>query len=77
MSGNNKLIMKKITEDTNVSFKQYTELSYKDNGSTNVTLLISNKEEGKCKVWQDAEQDKREYIILNNEIIYLDTITKL
>lgn len=69
--------MKQIKEDTSVDFKQYTELSYKDNGSVNITLSVSGKEVGKCKVWQDAEMNKREYIILNNEIVYLDTITKI
>jgi hypothetical protein len=32
---------------------------------------------GITKIWYDAEMDDREYIILNNEIIYLDGLNKI
>jgi hypothetical protein len=34
-------------------------------------------ERGWFKVWYDAEMEDREYITLNEEIVYLDTIDEL
>ncbi len=67
--------MKNIKADTHVEFKEYTELSFLDTGDTHVQLSINGDKVGKCEIWKDAEQDGREYIILNNEIIHLDTIS--
>ena len=36
-----------------------------------------NGELGWFKVWYDAEMDGREYITLNDSILYLDTIDEL
>jgi len=69
--------MKKITEDTNVPFKAYEELSYTDNGGQDVVININNVPLGKAKVWLDSEMDEREYVCINYEIIYLDTLTKI
>ena len=66
--------MKVISEETTVKYKNETELSYLDKGGLNIQLFNNGELLGKCKVWQDSEMDKREYIILNNCIIYLDTI---
>lgn len=41
-------------------------------GDVYQTLML-----GITKVWYDAEMDDRKYIILNNVIIYLDSINKL
>jgi PKD repeat protein len=65
---------KLITEETEVSFSEYSQLTYKDEGNENVTLYVDNKPVGDIKVWKDSEMEGREYICVNYEIIYLDTI---
>ena len=68
-------ILNMITEDTSVEFKQYSELSYR-NSRYNVELFVNDEIKGFCKVWKDSEEFGREYITLNNEIVYLDTLTE-
>lgn len=68
--------MKRITEETEVTFKDYSELSYIDEDKKDVTLLVNGISIGKIKVWQDMEMERREYIALNYEVVYLDTIKK-
>lgn len=58
-------------------FKKYSDLSYGDDGANTVELYIKGRFEGDCKVYKDAEEDGREYICINNEIIYLDTLKQL
>ena len=65
-----------ITEETEVKFKEYTELSYKDTGKAHVKLYVSDKLLGQIEVWTDRGNKNREYILINYEMIYLDTITK-
>jgi len=66
----------KITEETEVKYTNENELSYQDTGDDDVSLYINNVYEGEVEVWTDRENDDREYIILNYEMVYLDTITK-
>ena len=40
-------------------------------------LYVNKQFEGDIKVWKDSEMDGREYICINYEIIYLDTIKEL
>jgi uncharacterized protein (DUF736 family) len=68
--------MKIITEETEVKFEKYTDLSYLDEGEPEVTLYVNDMSVGYIKVWKDIEQDGREYICVNYEVIYLDTIDK-
>ena len=35
------------------------------------------KELGAFQIWYDSEMDKREYILVNNEVVYLDTLESL
>lgn len=67
----------RIKEETDVEFEKYTDLSYYDIGDVDVILHVEGKPIGKIKVWKDTEQEGREYICVNYEIIYLDTINKL
>lgn len=69
--------MKRILEETDVIFEKYTDLSYLDKGEADVILCVNDKPIGKIKVWKDSEQEGREYICVNYEIIYLDTINKI
>lgn len=66
-----------ILEETEVKFKEYTDLSYLDEGEPEVSLFVNDMFEGYIKVWKDSEEEGREYICVNYEIIYLDTINKL
>ena len=68
--------MKLITEETEVKFEKYTDLSYLDDGEPEITLFNKDMIVGYIKVWKDTEQDGREYICLNYEVVYLDTIDK-
>lgn len=66
--------MKTITEETQVNFKEYKDLSYYESGTAFVDLYNNGNYEGQCYVWCDSEMDDREYITLNYEIVYLDTL---
>lgn len=65
-----------ITEDIEVKFKEYSELAYLDLGEPEVGLYVNSVYVGDIKVWKDSEEDDREYICVNYEVIYLDTIHK-
>ena len=68
--------MKRIKEETEIKFEKYTDLSYLDEGEPEVTLYVNDRPVGYVKVWKDSEQDGREYICINYEVIYLDTLDK-
>lgn len=68
--------MKKYSEELELKFEQYSQLSYKDTGKAHIELLLDNNAVGRVEVWTDRGNENREYIILNNEMIYLDSITK-
>ena len=65
-----------ITEETEVEFKEYTELSYLDKKNPTVELFVNDKSIGFIEVFTDRENGKREYICVNYEMIYLDTMKK-
>ena len=66
-----------ITEETEVKFDNYSDLSYNDNGSKMVELFVKGESTGKIEVFTDRENENREYVCINYEMVYLDTITKL
>lgn len=65
-----------IGEDDVVVFKKYEDLSYMDLDEDNIYLAVNGEFVGEVKVWLDSEMADREYIAINHEIIYLDTIKK-
>lgn len=65
-----------IEEDDFLEFDSYDQLSYSDADCAEVELYIDGIFEGYIKVWKDSEMDGREYICINHEIIYLDTLKK-
>ena len=67
---------KMITEETEVRFTRYEQLSYYDNDEPEVTLFIDEVSVGVVKVWQDSEMNGREYICLNYEVVYLDSLNR-
>ncbi len=66
-----------IAEETEVKYQNLDDLSYIDFGEDVIALYVNKEFEGDIKVWKDSEMDGREYICINYEIIYLDTIKKL
>ena len=62
-----------ITEEDEVEYKNIIDLSYKNKGEV-VELFVDDFYTGDVKVYLDSEMDGREYICLNHEIIYLDSI---
>jgi hypothetical protein len=68
--------MKRIKEETEVTFNDYKQLAYLDEGNDDVILYVDDRVMGKIKVWLDSEMNNREYICLNYEIVYLDTLDK-
>jgi len=69
--------MKKYNnEELLLEFKKYSQLSYEDLGEEYVQLFLDNKSIGLVEVSTNIENEKKEYIIINYEIVYLDTIEK-
>jgi len=66
-----------IEEETEVKYQNLDDLSYIDFGEDMIALYVNKQFEGDIKVWKDSEMDGREYICINYEIIYLDTIKEL
>jgi len=66
-----------IEEETEVKYQNLDDLSYMDFGEDMISLYVNKEFEGDIKVWKDSEMDGREYICINYEIIYLDTIKEL
>jgi len=69
--------MREITEEDEVIFNSYEQLSYQDFGGEGIVLMVDGVLIGECEVWTDEENGNREYILINYEMIYLDTITKI
>jgi len=54
------------------------QLSYIDNNEPTIILLLDNNIiEKHCEVYHDVNNKDREYIVINYEIIYLDTMKKI
>jgi hypothetical protein len=68
--------VKTIQEEDEVQYQNLEDLSYFDDDKDTVALYVKNNYEGDIKVWKDSEMDGREYVCINYEIIYLDTIRK-
>jgi hypothetical protein len=65
-----------IEEDDHVDFESYDQLSYEDTGDTDVELFVDGDFLGYIKVWKDSEMEGREYVCINQTIVYLDTLKK-
>ena len=65
-----------ILEETEVKFKDYKDLSYKETQEDNIELFVKDELVGEIEAFTDRENGNREYICLNYEMVYLDTIIK-
>jgi hypothetical protein len=70
---------KAINEQLFVSFTSYDQLHYIKERSNNcsVKLIYNRCQIDDVLIWYDAEMNDREYIIINNNVEYLDCLTTL
>jgi hypothetical protein len=68
---------KKIKVIDTADFSAIENLFYEHKGDVVCLHDDVNGELGWFKVWYDSEMEDREYITLNNTIVYLDTIDEL
>ena len=69
--------MKIYSDDLQLEFKDYDQLSYYDSQSDYIDLYNKDEFVGYVNVYTDVENEKREYICINHEIIYLDTLEQI
>lgn len=65
--------------DLLITFSDYNVLSFlrlEDENST-VSVYVGGVYEDDTLIYWDTEEKEREYIVINNEVVYLDTITEL
>jgi hypothetical protein len=63
-----------LTEESEIYYKNISQLSY-ENKDEVVELFVDDFYVGDLKVFLDSEMEEREYITINYEIIYLDSLT--
>ena len=68
--------MEKYHDNLQLEFENYSQLSFEDLGEEYIQVFMNDKSIGLVEVSTDIENQKREYIIINYEILYLDTIKK-
>jgi hypothetical protein len=68
--------MEFYTDELTLDFTSYFQLSYLDENNEDIILFLNGTPIGYIVVYTDTENDNREYICVNNEMIYLDTIEK-
>ena len=66
-----------MLEEINLEYENLKQLSYYDPKTVYIDLYCKNEFVGYLEVWMDRENEEREYVIINSEIIYLDTIEKI
>ena len=70
--------MKRYSDEFSLDFKDYNQLSYEDNGqSAFIKIYLDNNPTAFLKVYTDRENDSREYVCINYEIVYLDTLKQI
>lgn len=64
-----------IEEEELIEFDSYEQLSF-ENKDELIELFVDDFYIGDLKVWKDSEMEGREYVCINYEIVYLDTLTE-
>lgn len=64
-------------DELHLKFSSYSELSFFDDKKERVQILLNGNYVGDTMVYTDDENDNREYIIINYEVIYLDNLIKI
>lgn len=66
--------MRVETDEFVLEYKTLEELSYFDSGNDYIDLYKNGDFVGYLTVYTDVENEEREYVCVNYEIVYLDTI---
>jgi hypothetical protein len=61
-------------DELHLEFSSYSQLSFFDDECEHVQVFLDGNSVGYALVYTDMENDNREYIVVNNEILYLDSI---
>ena len=61
-------------DELHLEFSSYSQLSFLDEEYEYVKVFLDGNSVGYAMVYTDMENDNREYIIVNYEMLYLDTI---
>jgi len=61
-------------DELHLEFSSYSQLSFFDDECEHVQVFLDGNSVGYALVYTDMENDNREYIVVNNEILYLDTL---
>jgi hypothetical protein len=69
--------MEIFTDELTLDFTDYSQLSFLDEGNEEILLFLNGNFVGYVLVYTDVENDNREYICVNYEMIYLDTLEAL
>lgn len=64
-------------DELHLEFSSYSQLSFFDDECEHVQVFLDGNSVGYAMVYTDVENDNREYIIINYEMVYLDTIEKI
>ena len=64
----------KLTEESQIDYKDLSELHYYETGTDYVDLYVKDMYVGEIEVFTDRENEEREYVCINYEMVYLDTI---
>ena len=65
------------SDEFSLDYTNLEELSYYDSGGDYIDLFKGGDFVGYLYVYRDDENEKREYVCINYEIIYLDTIENI
>ncbi len=66
-----------FTDELTLDFTDYSQLSFLDEGNEEILLFLNGNSVGYVLVYTDVENDNREYICVNYEMIYLDALEAL
>ena len=69
--------MANFTYELTLDFSNYEQLTYEDNEQQTIKLFLDDEFVGNVKIYIDEENSQREYICVNFEIIYLDSLFQL
>jgi len=69
-----------IKEEDRIIFEDYAELSWKETDEEYIELYLKGEFIGRIRVWIDRHPcsvDPREYICVNDEILYLNDLKQV
>ena len=61
-------------EDFTLEYENLEDITYYDNYGEYIDIFHKGNLVAELLVYHDGENDNREYVCINNEVIYLDTL---